>query len=524
MFEILPPDNMLDLQRLRRPGRGIRTSDGRMYGGSSNIWGRDMAITAIDLIDIDPKISEEAIITLSELQGTDFNLHNGEKPGRIHTEHRDIYDKNTLGIFGKIGLSLASKILWRNNWRSYTNYFSSDTTPLFIKLVYEYSLKHPEILDQEITRKNQHKDTIRFCVIKAAEYIAHSANDEGLIKIKENTLAGNQFRYWRDSPSSYRDENSRLPNILDEMVILDIQALCAEALNLAAKIATHTEPEKAAEWKNISKKIKKVTISNFWMIDQNYFAYAMDKSKRGHMKLLRTIQSNAAWLLNTDFFDDIEPDDKQKYLTGIISRLFSDEFLTDAGIRCRSKKYMHDQKYQDYHGAWVSWPVESFMFARGLRRQGFIKLAEQIEARIINVIDICGVNYEFFVADENGHILLNPKRLLHFGYRPVALEILPECTIAWTVTASLIIKKQLQEKQNLQQQDEDQNSWKWQLENDILNKIRNYSNYLTSDELDHYIKSEPNLYIDRVRGFWQSAKSITKDVGPKIIKSIINRK
>lgn len=521
MIEITPPDNMFDLNRLRRPGRGIRTSDGRMYGGNSNIWGRDMAITAIDLIEIDPKISVEAIITLSELQGTNYNLRNGEKPGRIHTEHRDIFDKSSMDFFWRIGLSLASKFLWHNDWRVYTNYFSSDTTPLFIKLVYEYSLKYPEILDFEIIRKNGVKDTVRNCLIKASDYIASTVDGEGLIKIKENTLSGNQFRYWRDSPSSYRDENSRLPNILDDMAILDIQALCAEALCLASKIVKSDNPDLAEKWDKISAKIKSATVKNFWMEDRNYFAYAMDKSKRGHMKILRTIQSNPAWLLNTDFFDDMKLNEKQKYLTGIINRLFSDEFLTDAGIRCRSKKYMHDQKYQDYHGAWVSWPVESFMFARGLRRQGFVNLAKQIEARITNAIDICGVNYEFFVADENGHILLNPNRLMHFGFRPVALEMLPEHTIAWTVTASLIIKKQLLNRTKNNHKNDSKPSWQRQLEDEILNKIRIFSGYLTSDEIDYYITSEPNLYIDRVRGFWQSAKSITKEFGPKIIKSLI---
>lgn len=180
---------------------------------------------------------------------------------------------------------------------------------------------------------------------------------------------------------------------------------------------------------------------------------------------------------------------------------------------------MYDQNYQDYHGSWVSWPVESFMFARGLRRQGFDRLAEQIEIRIANAIDICGVNYEFFVADENGHVLLNPKRLIKFGYRPVALETLPECTIAWTVTASLNIKNQ-QTKTTAKHQ----HAWQSQLENEILNQIHVFSDKLTEKEIDYYIKSEPKIYIDRVKGFWQSARSIAKELGPQIIKSILSKK
>lgn len=160
MKAIEPPDSLDDLRSLRRPGNGIRTSNGRFYGGDTNIWGRDMAITANDLIDIYPEITEEAILTLSSLQGTDYSRRSGEKPGRIHTEYREIYDKNTLGLISKFGLSLTSKILWRNGWRVYTNYFSSDTTPLYIRAVYNFAKKHPQILDKIVLRKNGEQDKI----------------------------------------------------------------------------------------------------------------------------------------------------------------------------------------------------------------------------------------------------------------------------------------------------------------------------------------------------------------------------
>ena len=407
---IEPPNSLEDLRSLRRPGKGIRTSNGRFYSGNDDIWGRDMAITADDLIDIYPEITEEAILTLSRLQGTDFSRRSGERPGRIHTEYREIYNSSTLGAISKFGLSLASKILWRNGWKIYTNYFSSDTTPLYIKTVYDYAQKHPEILDKEIIRKNGELDTVMNCLVKATEYIENSVDSDGLIQIKEFNLSGNQFRYWRDSPSSYRDENSKLPNIAEEMVILDIQVLAAEALSLSAKLTKNIDPERAERWQDLSLKIRNATIKNLWMEDYQYFAYGMDKSKRGHFKQLKTIQSNAAWMLNTDFFDNLPDNLRQKYLSGIIKRLFSSEFLTDAGVRCRSIMYMYDRSFQDYHGAWVSWPVESFMFSKGLRRQGFVGLAEQIEARITNVVDISGVNYEFFVADADGRVLLNPNK------------------------------------------------------------------------------------------------------------------
>jgi glycogen debranching enzyme len=518
MKAIEPPDSLDDLRKLRRPGKGIRTSNGRFYGGNDDVWGRDMAITANDLIDIYPEITKEAILTLSELQGTDYNRKCGEKPGRIHTEYREIYNSKTLGAISKFSLSLVSKFLWRNGWKSYTNYFSSDTTPLYIKTVYNYAQKYPEILDQEVVRKNGERDTVMNCVLKAAEYIESSVDDDGLIQIKEFNLAGNQFRYWRDSPSSYRDENSKLPNIAEEMVILDIQVLAAYALNLVSDLIKYSEPEKSIKWQNLSLKIRDATIKNLWMPEHQYFAYGMDKTKRGHFKQLKTIQSNAAWMLNTNFFDDLSDDLRQKYLTGIIQRLFSPEFITDAGVRCRSKKYIYDRSFQDYHGSWVSWPVENFMLAQGLRRQGFYQLADQIEDRIINSIDISGVNYEFFVVDKDGKVLLNPNKKPWLGSTAVALEMRPEQTIAWTVTASLKIRHDRAERKN--QPNTSSPKWINDLENSLLSNIYIFTGELNDDEIDYYLASEPKIYIDRTRGFFQSAQNIAKELGPALLAQI----
>ena len=518
MKAIEPPDNLEDFRKLRRPGKGIRTSNGRFYSGNDDVWGRDMSITANDLIDIYPEITKEAILTISELQGTDYCRRSGEKPGRIHTEYREIYNSNTLGAISKFGLSLASKILWRNGWKSYTNYFSSDTTPLYIKTVYNYAQKYPEILDQEIIRKNGERDTVMNCVLKAAEYIESTVDSEGLIQIKEFNLAGNQFRYWRDSPSSYRDENSKLPNIAEEMVILDIQVLAAYALSLVADLISKDSPEKAQHWQDLSLKIRDATIKNLWMPEHQYFAYGMDKTKRGHFKQLKTIQSNAAWMLNTNFFDDLSDELRQKYLTGIIQRLFSPEFITDAGVRCRSKKYIFDRSFQDYHGSWVTWPVENFMFAQGLRRQGFNQLATQIETRIVNSIDVSGVNYEFFVVDQEGKVLLNPNKKPWPGSKAVALEMRPEQTIAWTVTASLKIKHDREERKNKPELKPPK--WINSLENSILSTIYIFTGKLNDDEVDYYLSNEPKIYIDRARGFIQSAQNIAKELGPALLSQI----
>jgi hypothetical protein len=87
------------------------------------------------------------------------------------------------------------------------------------------------------------------------------------------------------------------------------------------------------------------------------------------------------------------------------------------------------------------------MIARGLRRQGLPELAEQIENRLVNVANILGGNYEFIVVDDAGRIV-DPRREQRSTDLPVGwsaalpVEMVPEQTLAWSVTAALRIKRE----------------------------------------------------------------------------------
>jgi glycogen debranching enzyme len=479
------------------------------------------------LITIDPEITEEAILTLASFQGVKSDWNSGEEPGRIHTEHRQIYNNEQLDLLTKLGISAASAILWRTGWREYTNYFSSDTTPLFIRTVCAFSKEHPKILDRKFEKKDGSTETIKDSVIKAAEYIEDTVSSDGLIKIKEKNIPGNQYRYWRDSPSSYRDERGNMPNITEPMVILDIQVLSAEALNEAANLVEKEDLDKATRWRELSRKIRQATIDSLWIEEAQYFAYGMHENKEGKLEQIKTIQSNAGWLLNSDFFDGMSEEDRQKYITGIVTRLFSDEMLTDAGIRCRSKYYMFDRDFADYHGSWVSWPVESYMIAKGLRKQGFDELADQIETMIINTVNMSGVNYEFFVIDKDGKVLLDPNKAKEEGAEALPIETKPENTIAWTVTATLRAKKGRAERWKKERSPDyeprKRAQWIEDLEKEILGRIDIQPKYKSKKELQENRYKEPELYLDQRRGLSKAGKNIAKEVGPAILKQKIKR-
>jgi len=529
--ETEPPAAVKDLKTLKRPGRAIKTSSGIMFSGKEDLWGRDSAITGEDLMKIEPEITEDTIIMLAQLQGTNHDRKSGEEPGRILTEHRKFSGNKELPFINKnnfiesrVFLSAVAFGLWQKRLKAlfeYTNYYSSDTTPLFVDTTYKLSRERPEILDKEVEKKDKSKETLKDSVIKAAEYIESTVGTDGLIRTKEENMYGNQFRYWRDSPNSYRDEKGEFPNVLNEMVILDIQSLSAQALREAAEIVQGDDPEKAEKWFALAETVRRATIDKLWLEDEKYFAFGMDTGKDGELKTIKTIQSNPGWLLNSDFFDQMNEQEKEKYMKPVIERLFSDEFLTNAGIRCRSVNHADDRDFADYHGSWVSWPMETYMIAKGLRRQGFDELAEQLEIRIINSVNMAGVNYEFFVIDKEGRILLDPRKTKeeadkayqekHPGNEAPSLdiELSPEHTIGWTVTANLRIKRERSERfSDKTRPGKKQPGWASNLESEILSGIDVLPVYKTKDEINRHRYQETDLYIDQKTGSQKSNENV----------------
>jgi glycogen debranching enzyme len=515
-------DYQPDLEKLKRPNRPLQTSGGIMFCGPNDWWTRDSAITASDFIASDPAYSEAVILFLAQNQGTAANKFSGEEHGKMPTEYREIYNNSRLGWAVKLGLSLTSGVLWKTGFKQYNTYYSYDTTPLFIKTTCEYAKLHPEILDKEITKKDGIKENVRQVVINSAKYIESTVSRDGLIHLKNHNLFGDLFRYWRDHPNSYFAEGGKLPNICKPMVILDIQALSAEALDNAASICG--DQKTAQKWHSLARKVRRATIKNLWIGDDQYFAYGMHYGANGNYEQLKAVQANAGWLLNTNFFDDLTQTDRQKYITGIVSRLFSDELLTDAGIRCRSKNTIFDRKVQDYHGSWVTWPMESYMIAKGLRRQGLPRLADQIESRIVNAVNISGVAYEFFVVDSDNNVLFHPKKPKRPGDKPLYIEMNPEHSMAWTLSALASIHFSRQER-SAQRSATHQQPWLHRLELDTLATIPFFPIRPTKKQFEKYVKNlkEPTIYINQSRGALLGGAKLVRQIGPDSLRELASR-
>jgi glycogen debranching enzyme len=205
----------------------------------------------------------------------------------------------------------------------------------------------------------------------------------------------------------------------------------------------------------------------------------LNYSPSDDLRILRTATANPAALLDTYFFDDLEPEDRQNYITAIVRRITSKEFLTNAGIRSRSLDMAHVVPFWDYHGSYVSWPKETYDIAKGLRRNGFPELARQLENRLLNLVLRTGEYPEFVYVDEWGRILAGPPTApSHGGVVAVPGTNRPERIQAWTVSALMAIFSQRGLAWRRRGNASPAEPWQRELERQILARIPNIDFHL----------------------------------------------
>ncbi len=428
---------------LEARGTGIDTSAGELFNHS--VWARDRSISSFDLLPERPGVARQSILTLARLQGTRRTIRSEEEPGRIHNELRDLRRwRAPWRLKAPFGLVLAE--LWGGSPRGYITYFGSDSTPLFISLVAAYAKLGPDILDELVVRRDGSAASIGQAVCEAGRWIVSHLTADGLVEVPKHNVFSLPPQIWRDSPTSNFDEHGRMANVVEPMAYLDVQALCADALEDAAALIQIRAGHEAV-WPDAlaaeARRIREATQRTFWMEDEAYYAFAADRGAGGERRLLRAVQSNAGWLLATRFFDAMPAADKERCVGGVVRTLFSADLLTPAGVRGRALRH-HDPTFRNYHED--VWPMDTFMIARGLRRQGFHELADELEARLLNTAAALGGAWEFVVVDDGGRVV-DPRlgeaeaRRLHPDAHAIATEMAPEADIGWTATALLRSKR-----------------------------------------------------------------------------------
>jgi hypothetical protein len=151
--------------------------------------------------------------------------------------------------------------------------------------------------------------------------------------------------------------------------------------------------------------------------------------------------------LDSRLLHDVEPSEQQKYVTSLARQAISNEFLTEAGIRSRAKSQWRLVDFNDYHGSGTSWPVISHKVAKGLLGWDMNDLAEQLDTRVLNAINIGDNRNELFlvdpITDEVFYRYMTKQQADEQGEKNGKLIVgtnIPEVGQAWSEEAAMDIK------------------------------------------------------------------------------------
>jgi hypothetical protein len=227
------------------------------------------------------------------------------------------------------------------------------------------------------------------------------------------------------------------------------------------------------------------------------------------------VQSNAGWMLATSFFDDLPETQRAALVGGIVRMLFSAELLTPAGIRGRGLAD-HNPCFRNYHEN--VWPVDTAAIARGLRRQGLDELAEQLEARLLNVANMLGGVFEFVTVDAQGRVL-DPRltaagaaRLFGGPVPGLPTEMVPDEPMGWTATALLAVKRDRAARaragRTVAERLAVRPDWLTDLTGEVLSSSAPVEVCTTRDQLEErYVVLAP-AYLDHGRGLRHSVATV----------------
>lgn len=433
-------------------GLGLQTSTGSFY--NHTLFGRDASNAAKFVSDFDHELVKETIVALAKFQGTQNNMRTQEEMGRIHHEYRNFRTwKGTL--FERIPFLLLDD-KWDIKDSQLLSYFSLDTTASFIRLTHKH-VAHTDasILQKSITNHHGKTYTIQESVETAADWIMDKIDDRGLIGERQTNSYGLPFQTYQDS--LYARQDGKLADYHNHITYVEVQSLTADALHdMSHMLPDH---KMAHAWRDTALRMHHAMLQLF-ADDKGFLASAIDS--RGPVDVANV---SAGWTLNTSLWAEMSQHDQQKYVTAIVEKLFSEEFLTTVGLRSRAKSATSPiSKTLDYHGSETVWPMFSFMVVEGLRRHRLHGLANQLEHRIVNGLNAIGGFPEFIIVTRSNTVVVATKDRTMPGLN---VQMKPEKHIAFSVVPAMVMGHRAATKPRYSQP----NSWQRELDERILATI-----------------------------------------------------
>lgn len=373
------------------------------------IFGRDSAITILKILrvcsqknlpaSIDTKKLKEmcrrALITLTTLQGKEFNLESGEEPGKFIHEYRTDKFEHLLK------LTPAWYVYPDNTLR---NYDSIDATALALIAIYRYwELTQDYIFMQEVLPAVQKALTWMITLgDKDHDHLIEYELDS------KRTFGGLPVQSWTDSPESLIKENGEMP--LYPIAPVEVQGYTWLTYKLWADFYGKELPRKNSTLADSllqQAECLKQTFNETFIVRDNglYFpVQALD----GYKNQIKTVTGNPLLLLWASYKKDnkIESILEDKYVHDLVKRSFMpDMFEFDAGIRTMStlsKTYMAGK--DSYHNG-SFWPKLNGMGHEGLANWGFMEEALKLKLASIKPLEYFKSPIELYIKTNTGDFI-----------------------------------------------------------------------------------------------------------------------
>lgn len=432
-----------------RDGRGLYTSRGRFF--DQTVFGRDASMAAKFVADFDHEATLEIIAQLVALQGLEYNAKTQEQPGRIHHEWRDFRLWHGT-VFERIPFWLLYRA-WDIRNKQLLTYYSLDTTASFIRMVHKYATHiDASVLERRVRDKHGYAITVATALERAAGWLVARIDEDGLLSDARSSSYTLPVQTFQDSLYARRD--GTLIDLANPVAYIEVQALAADALrDMAQMFPGHVD---CSLWRTTATSLHRRVLEKF-RTDDGFFAPAIDREG-----LVDVANISAGWILNTFLWRDMSETERETMITPIIERLFSDDFLTPVGLRTRAKSAPSPvDGVLDYHGSETVWPMFSFMVVEGLRRHRLYDLAEQLEKRIVNGLNVTGTFVEYHVVLRDGTFVIPG------GGKRLHVQMKPEKFIGFSIVPAIVMaRRALAPPERKAQQ-----SWQTQLETRILATI-----------------------------------------------------
>ena len=407
------------------------------------VFGRDSLRVAIDLISSYPELSRATILKLASLQGVEYNTEREEEPGRIVHEVRDAADNEAIRLTAERG------------W-GWPYYGSVDATPEFIRTLTAYCQRSEEsraFLSETYVDRRGETQTVSHALEMSIEWILRqlSRNAEGLLEFKSVLPRGIENQVWKDSWDAYHHEDGTIANHDFGIASIEVQVTTYDALIDAAELLEDIldNSRSAERLRDNAAHLKDAILDIFWTDDKGgYFVLGTDRNDSGNLRQLKIRTSNMGHVLNSRLLKDDDPEISRRR-TAVIDQLFSDEMLNVSGIRTLASDEIRFRPGA-YHNGSV-WLWDTHHIAKGLRRLGYRDKANDLDQRILNVVNTTNMFPEYVRGDDSDTPNINTRTIVLWddnAQRENKVEQLPQEVQAWTVAAILATKNRIARNQN----------------------------------------------------------------------------